>query len=156
MGSRYLYQGTADQLASDITDRRFFVEMQRRFSQIFGRPVDSEEVESWRNSIPTVVERLTSAELGGVQVLLEMSTPITDIRMDMVLVGSRPGDGRMSVVVVENKQWSMVAPHSDSELVRLGNTRTGPLRVHRPTKSGDIARSCSTSSRCCAMRTCSA
>ncbi|MDT0304261.1 DNA/RNA helicase domain-containing protein [Streptomonospora wellingtoniae] len=104
--------------------------MQRRFFEIFGESADSGEARSWRNSIPTVVERLTAAGLGGVQVLLEMSSPLTDIRMDMVLVGSRPGDGRMSVVLVENKQWSRVAPASDSELVRPGNSRTGMLKVH--------------------------
>ncbi|WP_377256380.1 DUF2075 domain-containing protein [Phytohabitans kaempferiae] len=51
--------------------------------------------------------------------LVELRSPLTNSRMDLVLVGSHPADGRPSVVVVENKQWSKVEPVPASELVKV-------------------------------------
>ncbi|WP_460854561.1 DUF2075 domain-containing protein [Nocardiopsis coralliicola] len=76
------------------------------------------------------MELLVDAGLGEVQVLLEMATPLTDIRMDMVLVGSHPRHQEISVVVVENKQWSRAVPVPYSELVSF--TNPAELQVVHP------------------------
>ncbi|MEU1730877.1 DUF2075 domain-containing protein [Streptosporangium sp. NPDC020145] len=94
---------------------------------MFGEMPDPREVESWGNSIPAAVWLLLEAELDDVQVLLEMKTPITDVRIDMVLVGTHPSTGTMSVVVIENKQWSWARPVPDSEMVYA------PVSPGRPT-----------------------
>ncbi|MDA0566465.1 DUF2075 domain-containing protein [Streptomonospora sp. S1-112] len=118
MGSRCLYHGSADEIAALLPDDELFKRMWKNFVDLCGHAPEGSEYKSWRSSIPTVIHRLVAAGLGGVHVLLELKTPITDIRMDVVLVGSRPDDGGMAVMVVENKQWSEVWPEPDSELVR--------------------------------------
>ncbi|WP_243726023.1 DUF2075 domain-containing protein [Actinomadura rubrisoli] len=67
-----------------------------------------QELQSWRASPKTVAKVLVDAGLGEVIVLLEMSTLASDARIDMLLVGSHPECGELSVVVVENKQWSQL------------------------------------------------
>jgi hypothetical protein len=102
----------------------------KRFVAMFGDTPHRSEVASWINSIPTVVNVLLDAGLDDVQVLVELKTPITDVRMDMVLVGSCPRDGEMSVIVVENKQWSQVRPEPDSELVHAPGVPGPNPRLH--------------------------
>ncbi|MCG8916066.1 DUF2075 domain-containing protein [Actinokineospora sp. PR83] len=86
----------------------------------FGHGPQDSEIRSWENSIPTVVSALLEVGLEHVEVLLELRHPLTQARMDMVLVGSRPGEPNvMSVVVVENKQWSEARVVPESRLVEL-------------------------------------
>ncbi|MEV4078766.1 DUF2075 domain-containing protein [Nonomuraea fuscirosea] len=126
MALQCLYRGSASDLAAAITGGGFADRLADRFNEIFWETPDPREVESWANSIPTVVELLLDAGLGDVQVLLELKAPITDIRMDMVLVGSYPETDLMSVVVVENKQWRWIQP--DGEMVRL--SKNGAPHLH--------------------------
>src|SRR5690349_15606907 len=98
VASRCLYRATAGDLANAISAGHLIRELRRSFDELIGGRLDDREVESWRNSIPTVVELLLEAGLAEVQVLVEFKIPITDVRMDLVLVGSHPGNGRMSVV----------------------------------------------------------
>ncbi|GAA0986664.1 hypothetical protein GCM10009555_064560 [Acrocarpospora macrocephala] len=70
------------------------------------------------------------AGLADVQVLVELKTPISDVRMDMVLVGSHPDDGQMSLVVMENKQWSQAVPGPVPELVYVARARGSKPYAH--------------------------
>jgi hypothetical protein len=97
------------------------------------------ESASWGGSIPTVVDLLISAGLQDVQVLIELTAPICDVRMDIVLVGSEPTTGEICVVVVENKQWSQVRPVRGTQMVQVPNApghwwrgRGGRLRRRCP------------------------
>ncbi|GAA0986555.1 DUF2075 domain-containing protein [Acrocarpospora macrocephala] len=123
-----LHRATARELADVIAEGNLTQQLVKAYRELLWQEPSPSEVSSWANSIPTVVDALLKAGLGDVTVLLEMKTPITDVRMDMVLVGTHPTSGRMSVVVVENKQWSWVQPVSESELVRI--SRGGKATLH--------------------------
>ncbi|MYR34990.1 DUF2075 domain-containing protein [Nocardiopsis alba] len=62
--------------------------------------------------------------------LLELRLPITDLRIDAVLVGSHPGTDTMAVVIVENKQWSRAHLVPYSELVSLSSKPGARSYVH--------------------------
>ncbi|MFG1685181.1 DUF2075 domain-containing protein [Nonomuraea sp. NPDC049269] len=126
MGLQCLYQGSVGALAAAIARDDFIDELKKRFRDAHWQDPDEREVRSWKNSIPTVIQLLVEAGLEEVQVLLELKAPITDVRMDMVLVGTFPGTDLGSVVVVENKQWSWLKP--DGKMVRL--SRDGIPRLH--------------------------
>ncbi|MFB4273475.1 DUF2075 domain-containing protein [Nonomuraea sp. GTA35] len=134
MASRCLYQATANELAALISAGGLLRELRRGYEDLIGGDLNTQEVESWRNSIPTVVDLLLEEGLGDVQVLLELKTPISDVRMDMVLIGSHPTNGKMSLVVVENKQWHWATPGPAPELVyisRQPNRRPHPHPIRQ-------------------------
>jgi hypothetical protein len=62
-------------------------------------------VASWENSLPEVVEALTSCGLDDVEVLIEYSTPGMAGEADVILAGQHPTTGDLSYVVLELKQW---------------------------------------------------
>lgn len=128
MTSRCLLRHTAAELNTKILAGidAFTKELRAVSSHKFGRKISPSESDSWARSIHTVVQRLLDAELGGVEVLIEMRTPITTASMDMVLVGSHPRTGDRSIVVVENKQWSEAKPIAGTQLV----THPGPGNLH--------------------------
>ncbi|MBB4705180.1 DUF2075 domain-containing protein [Sphaerisporangium siamense] len=126
MALRCLYQGSTGELATALTREGFSDELKQRFRDVFWQEPSEREVRSWTNSIPSVVALLVEAGLEDVQVLLELKAPITDVRMDMVLVGTFPQSDLISVVVVENKQWSWIRP--DAGMVRL--SRDGMPQLH--------------------------
>ncbi|MEU0565164.1 DUF2075 domain-containing protein [Nonomuraea sp. NPDC005983] len=122
MASRCLYQATASELTALISAGGLLRELRRSYDELIGGDLNPLEVESWRNSIPTVVDLLLEEGLGDVQVLVEVKTPISDVRIDIVLVGSYPNNGQMSLVVVENKQWQWATPGPSPELVYLSRS----------------------------------
>jgi hypothetical protein len=109
--------GTAVDLhARDIND--LAKELEQQAGRLLRTSVGPGEVNSWRCSIPTVLEALISAGLGEVMVLLEMSTLSSDARIDMLLVGSHPcSPNELSVVAVENKQWSHARINPRTKLI---------------------------------------
>ncbi|WP_326561116.1 DUF2075 domain-containing protein [Micromonospora sp. NBC_01796] len=126
MGSRCLLRRTvAEILATD--SNVFIAELEQAFRLQIGKSPTSSEVNSWRRSIPTITQALAAEGLHQVAVLIELRGPLTNTRMDLVLVGSHPSDGRSSVVVVENKQWSKTDAVPASELVRVPGL---PDQVH--------------------------
>lgn len=130
LANRCLLRRTAAQL--DNIDRKGALEdlVTKAFVSQFGRKPKKGEVASWANSIPTVVGPLMLDGLGGVEVLIEMRHPLTDARIDMVLVGSHPGSGDATVVVVENKQWSAAKAVEASNMVALPNYPWFGPQVH--------------------------
>ncbi|WP_405139945.1 DUF2075 domain-containing protein [Sphaerisporangium sp. NBC_01403] len=107
MGSRYLLAMSAAQLKERLSRDRegLIAEMAKRAARGFNTSVEAGERTSWRGSIPAVVDLLIQAGLGEIITVLEMSNLSSDRRVDMVLVGSHPADGELSVVLIENKQW---------------------------------------------------
>ncbi|XCP86144.1 DNA/RNA helicase domain-containing protein [Roseburia hominis] len=65
------------------------------------------EVNSWKNSIPALLNVLNRNGFGALRAVLEYSLPYIDERMDVVLLGKGP-DGNMAVVIVELKQWKEI------------------------------------------------
>jgi uncharacterized protein len=49
---------------------------------------------------------IADAGLGAIEVLLEYRLPMTSKRLDALLLGQDPS-GRVSAIVVENKQWTV-------------------------------------------------
>ncbi|MFI7632299.1 DUF2075 domain-containing protein [Microbispora rosea] len=125
MKPRYLLACTAAELAA--MDAEALVRtLRRRARQLYQARVTEQEEESWRASPKTVADVLVKAGLGEVMVLLEMSTLSSDARIDMLLVGSHPDAGELSVVAVENKQWSEAAVNPRTgRIVHRGATRDG-------------------------------
>ncbi|WP_176611836.1 DNA/RNA helicase domain-containing protein [Actinomadura sp. WMMB 499] len=100
-------------------DEEHLVEtLRRKAKKIYQANVSASEEASWRASPKTVARILERVGLGEVMVLLEMSTLSSDARIDMLLVGSHPRSGELSVVAVENKQWSWATFDSNLERVR--------------------------------------
>lgn len=117
MRSRFLLAGSAAELYAtnidDLTDK-----LESRAAKLFGIEVKPEEKNSWRNSIPSVLELLVSVGLGDVAAVLEMNVLSNDSRIDMLLVGSHPtSPHEPSVVAIENKQWSRAAINPRTKLI---------------------------------------
>ncbi|OOC52434.1 hypothetical protein NOSIN_00115 [Nocardiopsis sinuspersici] len=91
--------------------------LEHRAKRLYTTITKSAERTSWSASIKTVTAVLLEAGLDDVLVLLEMSTLISHKRIDMVLLGSHPRTGTISLVIVENKQWSWMRPNTDTGLV---------------------------------------
>ncbi|MFC7592511.1 hypothetical protein ACFQYP_58905 [Nonomuraea antimicrobica] len=102
----------------------------RRANEVYRVVVKDPEEQSWRASIPTVLDVLLLAGLGDVMVLLEMSTLSSDARIDMLLVGSHPNTGELSAVAVENKQWSKLALNPRTR--RITHLGAGPEDSQHP------------------------
>lgn len=130
MALRCLYQGSAGELAEIIAQGHLVEELRRRFVAMHGAKPRESESASWGGSIPTVVDLLISAGLQDVQVLVELTAPICDVRMDIVLVGSERETGEICVVVVENKQWSQVRPVRGTQMVHVPNAPGRNPRLH--------------------------
>ncbi|SEU47653.1 DUF2075 domain-containing protein [Nonomuraea wenchangensis] len=130
MALRCLYQGSAGELAEIIAQGQLVEELRRRFVAMHGAKPRESESASWGGSIPTVIDLLISAGLQDVQVLVELTAPICDVRMDIVLVGSERETGEICVVVVENKQWSQVRPVRGTQMVHVPNAPGRHPRLH--------------------------
>lgn len=135
MTSQCLYQGTAGHIAGLIATNQLIQELTERFRDLFGGEPSDSEVRSWRNSIPNVISLLVEANLADVQVLIEFKAPITDVRMDLLLVGSYPQSGQMSIVVVENKQWSRIYRDEYSDMVNVTGAPGSNPRLHPITQA---------------------
>ena len=107
MRARFLWVGTADTCLAMDTEELVELLTERARKRYQARVSDSEQ-KSWRASIKTVAEVLVQAGLNEVLMLLEMSTFAGNTRIDIVLLGSHPDSDELSVVAVENKQWSEV------------------------------------------------
>jgi hypothetical protein len=95
-----------------------------------GRRPSPSEIRSWDRSLPIVAQDLIQAGLDKIEVLVEMSLPLTSKRMDLVLAGQHPRTRHASYVVIELKQWSHAEPwEGDPQLVTVDGAPGGP-RLH--------------------------
>ncbi|MBM7770758.1 hypothetical protein JOD54_000962 [Actinokineospora baliensis] len=131
MTQRCLVRRTAALL--DAADRNGLLgaTLAAAYSERYGKPPTANERASWEECIPTIIGPLLQAGLGDIEVLLELKHPLSSSRMDMVLVGSRPGKPeQLAAVVVVNKRWPEAEAVPDSNMVRLPTLRHVPDQVH--------------------------
>jgi hypothetical protein len=103
----FLLRGSAAALARQAAARSMVPHLTEQFRFQYGYNPSHSEIRSWERSIPALLDQLTEAGLGEVEVIVEYRLPLTSKRADVVLVGQHPRGGP-SCVVVENKQWSRV------------------------------------------------
>jgi len=84
------------------------------------------EVNSWRNSLPALLNDLHDAGLNHVEVLLEHRLPYSPKRVDALLCGVHPRTRKPSYVLVELKQWTNAESVGD-ELVRVPSYGEQPV-----------------------------
>lgn len=130
MGLHCLYQATASEVLQALDENRLIPAMVNNFRESVRNDPSEAEVESWRNSIFHLADLIREAGLADVQMLLELQLPIADLRIDAVLVGSWPGTDTMSVVVIENKQWSSARLLPGSEVVSRSSNPAARTEVH--------------------------
>lgn len=117
----HIFGGTVAQAAAKVTDPQFIRECTHRYRTIHGRPPGEEEVRSWVNSWPPLLEVLIAAELSELHLLLEYELPGTSQRIDALLLGHRPRTESLVAVAVELKQWQYAAPHdAGSGMLHVG------------------------------------
>lgn len=73
------------------------------FVSAFGRKPGKEEVDTWRNTLPTVLDVAASAVSEDCGVLIEYALPFNDQRIDLILLGGR--SGAPAAHVIELKNW---------------------------------------------------
>ncbi len=125
----HLFSGTVAEAAERVTEPQFARDARERFIDVFGQAPGEQEVESWRHSWPAMMSVLTSAELGGLYVLLEYCLPGTGERIDALLLGETP-DRRLTTVVVELKRWT----HARTEDMPSGMVLAGGRNVLHPAR----------------------
>jgi len=75
------------------------------------------EVNSWKESIPDLVQALDDPGFSDIQVIIELQMPVGCERADIVLLGGTPDEPR--AMVIELKQWTEAAPDETSHLVAV-------------------------------------
>ncbi|GAB3230826.1 DUF2075 domain-containing protein [Glycomyces halotolerans] len=97
-----------------------------QYRHAFGAQPNRSEIRAWERSIPTLVQDLADAELGGVEVMIEHQLPLTSKRADVILAGVGH-DGEDRYVIVELKQWSAAEVFEDDpNLVLVPGMKGGP------------------------------
>jgi DUF2075 family protein len=80
------------------------------FRSAYDRDPGAGEVETWRHSLPVVLDSAANAIPGQCQVLIEYGLPFNDQRIDLLFIGGC--DGRPAAHVVELKNWGESSPSS--------------------------------------------
>ncbi|MFD6549040.1 DNA/RNA helicase domain-containing protein [Streptomyces sp. NPDC058398] len=115
----HVFEGTVHEAAARLAEPGFVARCAARYTAGHGRPPGEEELASWENSWPALVEALGAAGLGELQLLLEYELPGSSQRIDALILGARAG--RLTAVVVELKQWTTAAPHpAGAGMLRVG------------------------------------
>lgn len=96
-------------------------------------PVDKQNREyvSWVNSIPYILKAAVDADLGNLDVIFELPTPLGDY-IDVALAGNSlyPDDEYGRLLVVELKQWSTLTQIDDKDYVEI-SVRNGQKEKRR-------------------------
>jgi hypothetical protein len=105
-------------------------------AQDTGRYIEPNEWNSWEISLPPLLDVLSNACFGSVQVIIDMTIPANKVgerteigaayRPDVILIGGT--DNSMSVCVVELKQWTGV--RSIRNWYSYVRTSDGQRRLH--------------------------
>ncbi|GAB7031031.1 DUF2075 domain-containing protein [Streptomyces sp. NPDC021749] len=91
---------------AESVHRPYVESLKSEYFFTYRKPPSEAEVRSWRESLAALAELLVSAQLGGVEMLVEYRLPMCSLRADVVLAGVHPVSGEPAYVVVELKQWS--------------------------------------------------
>jgi hypothetical protein len=116
-GIPLLFRESAASVSARILEGSLALHLTENFRHLHGRNAGQSEIRSWERSLPALVNALTEAGLGEVEVLVEYSLPLTSKRADAVLAGVHPVTGEPSYVIVELKQWSEAYPEDDEPLL---------------------------------------
>ncbi|MFD8421062.1 DNA/RNA helicase domain-containing protein [Streptomyces sp. NPDC059466] len=115
----HVFEGTVHQAAARLAEPGFARLCAARYEAGHGRPPSDEELASWENSWPALVDVLGAAGLGELHLLLEYELPGSSQRIDALVLGAC--GGRLTAVVVELKQWTTAAPHpAGAGMLRVG------------------------------------
>jgi hypothetical protein len=106
-----LVRGRAAPLLSKADQLHEMLKVQARLQ--FQAGTGDGEVQSWRNSLPVLLQDLHDAGLDHVEVLVEHKLPFSPKRADVVVCGVHPKTNRPSYVVVELKQWTTAVAGPD-------------------------------------------
>jgi len=97
------YTGNLKEL-KDFNKRGILIdELSARYEKEFGVSSES-QINSWKNSIPIVLESLENPRFDEIQVLIEYRLPIGEERVDMILLGGNAESKKG--LVIELKQWN--------------------------------------------------
>lgn len=110
-----------------VFSEALFHRLTDRFVHVHGYRPNASEANSWRQSLPRLLDVLLEAGLGDVHVFFEYQLPLTSKRADAVLAGVHPKTGEPSYVVVELKQWSSAEPDDDDPLLCRVDSYSRPV-----------------------------
>ena len=106
-----LVRGRAGDLLTEANAGGLHDRLLDQAGYVLGTRMGTSEVNSWRRSLPILLNDLVEAGLEDTEVLLEHQLPHSKRRVDAVLCGAHPRTGDSSFVLVELKQWSRVEQH---------------------------------------------
>ena len=101
-----LYRGTGAGFQRDAQEGKLVDRLRQAFEFRMLYPPNEAEIRSWQNSLPEAANQILEAGLGQAEVVLEYTLPLSSKRADLLLIGTHPKTGQVSVIVWENKQWS--------------------------------------------------
>lgn len=136
----WLYAESAEQFISDATDGQKIAEILalEYFTTFGGRVPSSEEVASWKHSLPALAKILELAGLQKQLVILEYCLPSQDLeypkRIDAMICGYDKNNS-MHAVIIELKQWGDC--HISADWLKPGH-----LRISRHGKSWSVRHPC--------------
>src|SRR5947209_4817726 len=110
---RTAFVGTLDQTLDAARSGTLPRRVVEGFRSAYDRDPGADEVETWRHSLPVVLDSVANAIPGECNVLIEYGLPFNDQRIDLLLIGgcgSRP-----AAHVIELKNWGESRPSSRLE-----------------------------------------
>jgi DUF2075 family protein len=100
---RTAYSGTLSEARAAAQSGALSDRISQGFRTAFRREPGHEEVNTWRETLPVVLESAASATTEKCGVLIEYGLPFNDQRIDLLLVGGR--NGAPAAHVIELKNW---------------------------------------------------
>jgi DUF2075 family protein len=100
---RVAFAGTLDEARAHVVSGSFPDRLTEGFRSAFRRDPGKDEVNTWRSTLPVVLEVAASAVPGDCGLLIEYGLPFNDQRIDVLLIGGRKGTP--AAHVLELKNW---------------------------------------------------
>jgi len=112
------FTGTLRQL-KELNERGTLAEeIALRHTEVFHKPSDS-MINSWRHSIPPVLDALSDNRFDGIQVLVEYRMPIGEEKTDLILLGGSPANKKG--LIIELKQHAdFTVDQATGEILNMG------------------------------------
>ena len=123
-----LLRQTAATIKDWSTDGSLANKLAQQMSFQIGKFPSESEKRSWTNSLAELSATLIEANLSELPVLLEYQLPYSSKRIDAVLVGSNPKNGKPVVIAIELKQWTEANPiEGVNEVVQIPAYGKSPI-----------------------------
>ncbi|TAK51881.1 MAG: DUF2075 domain-containing protein [Betaproteobacteria bacterium] len=107
---RVAYSGTLIEARADAQSGLLPDRITQGFRATYRREPGREEVNTWRDTLPIVLDSVASAASGGCGVLVEYGLPFNDQRIDLLLIGGRNGMPAAHVLELKNWDTSRASP----------------------------------------------